>query len=243
MNDISAVPIDEGPTSTRAVSGFSSLPKLMKMSPKSYEKFLEGPCEQGSSTLESFGMEDDLEGVLEALKRRKLGIAIVNGMVDGEVRFSLITMDDLLGLYQTRQFTSDLTVEDVSSPIFSLPAKTTVRKALTTMFRLSHRTVFISGERTYVSDRTIIDRVFDPTLLEPFHGGPMGSAFEARIGSLDRTTPVEVGSRTSLRTAAVLVKSEWGNCLVIRSREALVTPWDLVMKPWESGNLSMRVHP
>ena len=187
------MPIDEGPTSTRAVSGFSSLPKLMKMSPKSYEKFLELILRARVEHARSFGMEDDLEGVLEALKRRKLGIAIVNGMVDGEVRFSLITMDDLLGLYQTRQFTSDLTVEDVSSPIFSLPAKTTVRKALTTMFRLSHRTVFISGERTYVSDRTIIDRVFDPTLLEPFHGGPMESVFEARIGSLDRTTPVEVG--------------------------------------------------
>jgi len=69
MNDISAVPLDEGAASSRAVSGFSCLPKLMKMSPKSYEKFLEGPCEQGSSTLDSFGVEDDLENVLEALKK------------------------------------------------------------------------------------------------------------------------------------------------------------------------------
>jgi CBS domain-containing protein len=242
-NHIAAVPLHEGLTSSRSVSGFSSLSKLMRMSSESFEGFLEGPCERGSKKVDSFGLDDDLEKLLEVFKKRRVAVSMVNGVVEGEPRFGLISLKDLLGLYKTGQFTSDLAVEDVSSQIFSLPGTTTVREALTAMFRLYHRSVFISGERKYISDRTIIDRVFDPSFLRPFHQSPTVGVFDARIGTLERTTPTQIGPLTSLKAAALRVRSEWGTCLTLRNRDTLVTPWDLIMKPWESGNLSIRERP
>jgi len=243
MNDIAAVPLFEGPTDRRAVSGFSCLPMIMKMSKKAFQSFLEGPCERGSTELDSFGLDDDLESLLETFKKRRLGISLVSGPVDGELCVSLLSLNDLLSLYQTKQFSSDLVVEDVASPIFSLPGRTTVRKALATMLRLSHRTVFISGDRKYISDRTIIDRIFDPSFLDPFHDGPLKRAFDTQIGSLIKTAPIEVGARTSLKAAALQVRSKWVTSLTIRSREEVVTPWDLIMKPWQGGNLTIRPRP
>ena len=239
-SDTPAVPLHEGLTSSRSVSGFSSLSKLIELPAESFESFLEGPCENAAKKVDTFGMDDDLEKLLEAYKKRMLGVSLVNGVVGGEPRFSLVGLKDLLSLYQTGQFASDLSVQDVSSEIFSLPGTTTVRDSLAAMFRLRHRSVFISGDRSYVSDRTIIDRVFDPGFLQPHHQQPTVAAFDAQIGTLDRTTPTEIGPLTGLRAAAMKVRSEWGTCLTLRDMNALVTPWDLVMKPWESGKLKIR---
>jgi hypothetical protein len=242
-NDISAVPLHEGLTSSRSVSGFSSLSKLMEMTDGSIDGFLEGPCDRVAKKVDSFGLDDDLENLLDAFKRRRVAVSLVNGIVGGEPRYSLVSLRDLLGLYRTGQFASELTVEDVASQIFSMPETTTVRNALGAMFHLSHRSVFISGERKYISDRAIIDRVFDPSFLQPLRNTPTVGPLDACIGTLDRTTPTEIGPRTSLKAAAFRVNGEWGTCLTLRDRDTLVTPWDLVMKPWESGNLTIRGRP
>jgi hypothetical protein len=145
MVDVAAVPLSEGLTSRRAVFGYSSLPKLMNLSPAAFDEFLDGPCERGAEKLDSFGLEDDVEKLLEAFKKRKLGFSLVNGKVRGEPRTILVSLVDIMGLYKTKQITSDMLVGEVSSPIFSMAGKSSIREALSAMFRLTHRTVFISG--------------------------------------------------------------------------------------------------
>lgn len=232
MEDVAAVPLSEGPTSRRAVFGFSSLPKLMNLSPEAFDEFLEGPCERGSEKLDSFSLDDDVEMLLEAFKKRKLGFSLVNCNVRGEPRTILVSLIDLLGLYGTEQATTDMLVGEVGSPIFSMPGRTSIREALLAMFRLTHRTVFISGQRRYISDRTIIDRVLGPATLETLREGAKTDTLEAQIGSLERMTPIEVGARTSMHAAALRL-GDWGPCLAIRDGDSVVTAWDVVMKPWK----------
>ncbi len=238
MVDVAAVPLSEGLTSRRAVFGYSSLPKLMNLSPAAFDEFLDGPCERGAEKLDSFGLEDDVEKLLEAFKKRKLGFSLVNGKVRGEPRTILVSLVDIMGLYKTKQITSDMLVGEVSSPIFSMAGKSSIREALSAMFRLTHRTVFISGQRKYISDRSIIDRVFGPSSLDRIREGSKTDVLDAKIGALDKMTPIEVGGRTSLQ-AAVLRLEDWGPCLAIKKKEEVVTAWDLVMKPWESGRLTI----
>jgi len=238
MEDVAAVPLSEGPSSRRAVFGFSSLPKLMNLSTRAFDEFLEGPCERGAEKLDSLSVNDDVEKLLEAFKKRKLGFSLVNGEVRGEPRTILISLIDLLGLYGTKQIATDMVVGEVASPIFSMSGKTSIRDALLAMFRLTHRTVFISGQRKYISDRSIIDRVLGPTALETIRDGTETDTLDVQIGALEKLTPIEVGARTSMQTAALRLR-DWGPCLAIRGEDSVVTAWDVVMKPWEAGRLTV----
>jgi len=240
IQDIMAVPITDNGNNRRAVFGFSILPKLVTLTAKNFDQYLAGPCEQGSDELDSFGMDDDVEKLLESFKKTKLGVALVNGKVKGESRTSFVSLVDLLRLYKTKQMESDMVVEEVASPLLSMPGRSSVREAVKTMFKLRQRKVFIAGERMFVSDRSIVDRFLSPASLVRVPGEREGLALDARIDTLKKTAPIEVAARTSLHAAALQLRREWGPCLTIQDRDAVVTPWDVIMKPWESGRLTIR---
>ena len=239
IQDIAAVPIVEDGTSRRAVFGFSILPKLIDLTPKTFEDYLEGPCEQASDELDYFSMDDDVEKLLEAFNRSKLGVSLVNGKVKGEHRTSLVGLVDLLRLYKTKQFASDMIVDEVGSPIVALPGRSPVREAVQTMFKLRQRRIFISGERKYISDRSIIESVLSPASLVRSPGEREVPALDARIDALKKTAPMEVDEGASMQSAAIRLRSEWGPCLTIHGKDVIVTPWDVIMKPWEAGRLTI----
>lgn len=240
IQDLAAVPIVADGKSPRAVFGFSILPKLMDLSSKSLDQYLAGPCGAASEELESFGMSDRVEDLLDSFERSKLGVALVNGKVRGESRTTLVSLVDLLRLYKTRQFESDMVVDEVGSPIVTLPGKTSVRSAVQTMFKLKVRRVFISGERSYISDRSIVERVLSPASLVRTPGDREMGAFDARIETLKKSPPLEVSSGSSLQTAALKLRSEWGPCLMIQDEDVVLTPWDVIMKPWNAERLRMK---
>jgi len=239
MEDVAAVPLAEGPESRRAVFGFSSLPKLLKLPPESFDEFLEGPCERASDSLESVSVDDELDALLAAFKKRKLGLCFVRGRVNDEMATSLLSLNDVLRLYKTKRISSRLHVEDVASKISSMPESTPIRQALPAMFRLRHRTVFLSEKRRYVSDRSVIDRVFSPDSLERLRERSEDGVLDASIGSLQQLAPMEVAATTGLQAAAAHIKSDWGPCLTIQDANLLVTAWDIVMKPWDAGLLTI----
>ncbi|MGA2666385.1 MAG: hypothetical protein ABSF83_15725, partial [Nitrososphaerales archaeon] len=207
--------------------------------PESFDDFLEGPCERASDALESLTVDDDLEALLSAFKKRKLGLCFVRGKVRDEMATSLLSLNDVLRLYDTKRISSRLEVEDVASKISSMPEATPIREALPVMFQLRHRTVFLSEKRRYVSDRSVIDRVFSPDSLERLRERSKDGVLDASIGSLQQLAPTEVAPTTGLQAAAAQIKSDRGPCLTIQGAELLVTAWDIVMKPWDAGRLSI----
>ena len=241
--EIAAVPITEDGSTRRAVFGFSILPKLIELAPKNFEEYLGGPCERASEELAFFKTDDDIETLLDGFKHSHLGVAIVAGKIGGRERTSLVTLADLLRLYKTKQFASDLLAGEVASPIFSMPGRSTVREAVKTMFKLRQRRVFIDGESTYISDRSIIERVLSPASLVRDRDEPDVAILDTRIDFLKKTAPIEITSRAKVQSAALRLRSDWGPCLIVKGKREVLTPWDVIMKPWEAGRLTIRSRP
>lgn len=236
MTEVEAVPItyDRG-GKTRAVFGFSCLPKFMLLGPRRFRKLLEEPCENASDEIASLSADEDVETLLDTFASRRLGFALVLRGGPARNRTGLITLADVLGLYARRIISSELLVEDVATPGFSMPGSTPIRTALQAMFRYRYRRVFIS-ERECVSERNVMQYVFSPLILEELGRSQGRDVLETPIEKLDKTKPTVVPPYTTLRTAALKLRGDRGHCLIV-GRGRIATPWDVVMKPWLTGKL------
>jgi hypothetical protein len=236
MSDVDAVPVVPATRrGARAVFGFSCLPKFMRLSPGRFADVLRGPCEAASDELALVDIEDDIDSLFEAFKATKLGFALVQD--DSSSRRGLVGLDDFLKLYHTGTLRTDMRVADVGTTIVSASGTTTIREALRAMFRSRHRRLFLQGERSYVSDRSIMNHVFSPTVLEEVGRDEGRDALATPISRLAAAVPVAVSLRMPLRSAALNLQRERGGCLVAGGK--VVTPWDVVMKPWTSGRMTV----
>jgi hypothetical protein len=242
MQDVDAVPITPiTKKGARAVFGFSSLPQFMDLGPNGFAKLLRGPCEVASDELTMVSADDDLQTLLSAFESRKLGIALIHGDDGRETRTGLMSLSDVLPLYGSGILHSKATVEEVGTPIFSMPGTTTIRETLKAMFCHRYRRVFLSGDKTpfsYVSDRTIMSYLFSPTVLEELDREDAKDVLSTPIAKVGKVAADVTSSRTSLKTAALALTKKRGGCLVTRDGGVL-TPWDAVMKPWSTGKLTI----
>ncbi len=237
MQDIDAVPISPVTKSrARAVFGLSSLPLFMNLAPERFAELLRGPCEAASDELSLLNVEDELDSLLEAFESKRLGFALVcdGGRV---MRAGLVSLPDVLALYGRGSIKTSITIDQIGSPVFAMPGETTIHEALRTMFEKKQRRIFISGEGTYISDRTIMAYLFSPVFLEERGRGSTRDPLSTQIASVGRLSPAVVGPKTSLKAAAGKLAKDRGGCLITSDRERVVTPWDVVMKPWLSGKL------
>ncbi len=235
FHEIDALPLSfDSAKKNRAVTGFSSLARLTRLNRKGLPKFLSQPCEQASEPLASVGADRSLSVLLDKFVRTRFGFAKVE---DKKKVGTLASLWDLLGLYETGQFETDLSVEDVASPIFSLSRETSARQALKEMFDRSCRRIFITGSRRFVWDRGIIERLFSPEALGKTAEDPSKDFLGIPLSEFEMMAPGEVKPSAKLRDAAHLLKLEPGHCLI--SDGKVVTPWDVVMNPWKASALKL----
>ncbi len=237
MDDVDAVPIlPLAKKGSRAVFGFSSLPLFMKLSPRRFAEVLRGPCEAASDELPVVSARAELDSLFEAFRSRRLGFAVVH---DGTLasRPGLVGLWDVLRLYGTGALRTDMRAEDVGTKILTTPGAITIRDALRTMFRNRHRRVFLPGGRSYISDRSVMNYLFSPTVLEEIGREGGRDALATPITRLVASAPIAVSQRMPARSAALNLRKDRGGCLVAGGR--VVTPWDVVMKPWLSGKLTV----
>jgi hypothetical protein len=236
MKDVDAVPIfPVTKVDARAVFRFSSLPRIMNLSPGGFVDLLKGPCEAASDELALVSVEEDLESLLDAFASRRLGFALVH---DGRktMRVGLASLADVLALYGKGAISTDMTVDDICTPIFSMPGKTTIRKALQAMFRHRYRRIFLPGKKEYVSDRSVMSHLFSPTVLEELSQDAGSDALSMPIAGVEPLVPIAIRAGTNMKTTAFGLGMDRGGCLATRKGK-VVTPWDAVMKPWLSGRL------
>jgi len=148
---------------------------------------------------------------------------------------ALLTLPDVLGLYQDGTLSSSLRLDDVGSTAFSMPSKSTLREVLGEMFDRRIRRVFVSKTRGFVWDRSMIEHLFSPAVLARVAHRASGDMLDMPISGIGTTTAKEVEGRMQMREAAASLKAEPGQCLVFNGK--VVTPWDVVMKPWNKGEL------
>jgi CBS domain-containing protein len=239
FQEIDALPLsfEPGERRQRAVFGSSSLARLILVRPEQLGSFLERPCTDASEPIATVRATQDLATLLETFAETRFGFARVEERTGVG---ALASLTDVMELYETGAIATGLTVKDVGTPIFSMPGEASLRKALQEMFRKRFRRVFVSGSRRFISDREMIGHVFSPGVLGAIlqkREGPK-EVLEIPVSEVKRVTAKEVRPETPLKEAARALRSERrGQCLVFD--HTVVTPWDVVMKPWVAGELEL----
>ena len=218
----------------KGVSGFSCLARLMKVRPEEVASLLKQPCEVVSEPLAIIRADSSLSSLLNMFQRRRYGFARV---VESKGAGALLTLPDVLGLYQDGTLRSSLRLDDVGSNAFSMPSKSTIREVLGEMFDRRIRRVFVSRTRGFIWDRSIIEHLSSPAVLARMTHRGFGDLLEMPVSGIGTITAKEARGRMQLREAAALLKAEPGQCLVFNGK--VVTPWDLVMTPWKKGELKV----
>ena len=95
------------------------------------------------------------------------------------------------------------------------------------------RRIFISDTERVISDRQLIHYVFSPARLREIYSTP-STLLNGRLGDLEGIEPVKLHSNQSVKEAAALVGGNAG-CVICEA--GIVTPWDLIMKPWDNNKL------
>lgn len=104
------------------------------------------------------------------------------------------------------------------------------------MFNHRFRRVFVSGDKGLVTDREIISYIFSTKRLSETAKNPE-TLLDAHLGNLERTKPVRIRKSATIKGAALSMKEANEDCLVCE--RGVITPWDLLMKPFASGQLKI----
>jgi len=216
-----------------AVFGYSCLKKLLETDPDDYGKFLELPCEKASRELSTLDMNEDITSLLRVFQKTKFGFAWVESNKLG----GFGSLRDLLGLYRKKLISTDLKIDEVASPIFSMPPGTPIVAVLTEMFSRGFRRVFVDGKKSLVTDRRIIGYVFSSSRISLAAKKPK-SLLDVKLGDMDAVRPHSVPKNMRIEDAAELMRKMTDECLVCE--KGVLTPWDLVMKPLALGKLRIK---
>ena len=218
-----------------AFAGYPLLEKMLAAEPKDLYALLFRPCESASILLGAVRAEDGLAAVLDAFHKTRFGYVLV----ESAGSFGMVTLLDLLQLYQSGVLSTSLSLRDVaSSPVFSLPGSASLREAVREMFRRRVRRVRIEGTDRFVSDRDVLTHVFSPARLRVIKESPE-MMLEVSLQDVGGMEALEADGRTQVKRAAGAIEPGSGACLTIDGGERVATPWDLVMKPWEAGDLKI----
>jgi hypothetical protein len=217
----------------RALHGYSLLKRLLALGQGAFWRFIERPCEDAAQSIGVVGADESLERLFDVFLKERFGFAWIS---DTERTGVPVSLADVLELYKTGIIESPLQVKDVASPLFSLPGMTPLRKALLFMFSHRFRRVFLSAGGAFISDRSIISHIFSPAVLHDMAANP-DILLEMPIAEIEKSKPRRVPGRTTLKAAANGLAGDIGQCLT--SRGTVITPWDIVMKPWMAKKLKI----
>ncbi len=215
-----------------AFAGQAILSKLIETKPHYYHRFLFQPIEKIALSVSPIKAEEDISALLQSFSRTKFGWSVV----DEHGAYALATLADLISLYRRGVLNASLRVKDVATKIFALPKDTKLSKALNEMMNHWVRRVFLSGTNRFVSDREILSYIFSPERLGVIKESP-SKMLEAKLEDIESVEPIAVESDTTLPDASGLFKPLSG-AWCLRCDEGIVTPWDLIMKPWKMEGLT-----
>ncbi len=216
-------------------SGYSIISKLVELRPSRYRVFLDEPCVEGALAVGTIGDKSDLQSLCHVFESTTLGYALVHDYEKNISNGSIVTVKDLLKMYQKKFISSRLSVNDVAStPMFALSRGTRLDRTLAEMVRRKFRRVQILGTRLLVSDSQILAYLFGEERMRKISKKPE-RLLDGILEEVKSIEPPWVNGNSNLFDAAILLISKMFDCAM--SDGGLVTPWDLIVKPWRLGEL------
>ena len=217
-----------------AFAGQAILSKLVEWNLRDHYMFLFEPIESACLGVLPIPSDEEITSLFRAFLRTKFGWSII----EDRGTYAIATLSDLISLYSKGALQTSLCARDVASPVFSLPQDTKLSKALHEMIKRSVRRVFLSDTNRFVSDREILTYIFSPARLAIIRNSPH-EMLEATLEDAGSVEAINVDGSATLREASEHFKPLSGAwCLACR--EGVITPWDLVVKPWKMGQLIIR---
>jgi hypothetical protein len=218
-----------------AVLGYSCLSHLLQTKPSMYKTFLEQPCDKIAQELSSISWNTNLETLLKLFWETKFGFSMVEGKFETS---ALVSLRDLLGLYRDDVLSTTMSLGQIASPIFSMSSESSLKQVLGEMFVRRIRRIFLDGKdgNRVITDRRIISYIFSTSRLEELLHSP-ADLLEVPVGKLGTMRPPFKSEQTKIKKAAEAMKEQIEECLVCE--KGVVTPWDMIMKPWKSGKLDV----
>ena len=234
FHEVDALPIGFSPPQKKrhAVLGYSCLNKLLETSSNNYTQFLYSPCLDAAQELVRIKADDNIESFLRKFVKTQVGYA----WVESQTVWGFASLLDSLELYTRELIESDMTVGETASPIFSLPGNK-VEVALWKMLDRKFRRVFVEGKKRLFTDRQIIGRLFSSERL-PLASKKPESFLDLRLSDIEAVKPVFVKESARVKVAADSIKKVKEQTLVCE--KGVVTPWDLIVKPMDTGKLQIK---
>lgn len=214
------------------VGGYSVLATLQRTKPELSYKELFAPSERSAIAVPPIAASRGLSELLAVFQGSRFGFTAIT---KGEM-FAMVGLSDVLPLYEEGVLGTDLLVRDVASQPVAVGGHTSVREAMRLMFERRIRRVFVKGAKAFVSDREIVSSIFSPKKLREVRRSPE-SLLEGDLLDMGPVESVEVEGDMPLKEAAPLLVRSQGGALTCEA--GIVSPWDVVMKPFVAGRLSM----
>jgi CBS domain-containing protein len=218
------------------LGGYSVLSAILKTDPKDYLKLLWRPCQEFPSWIGSVKYTDALDVLLKVFNITRFGDAAVEGM--GTIP-ALVTLQDILPLYKNDTIKSTLSVSEIGSERVEISPDASLADALRMMFERRVRRVFLSSERrnsiSFMSSRNIIRFLFSPERLEIVKEYPE-RWLNAKLSDIDPSEAKIIADGKIVNQAASEIGDRVDDCLACEHANKVVTRWDIIMKPWKTGN-------
>jgi hypothetical protein len=178
--------------------------------------------------------DDDIESFLFNFKKSGIGYT----WIESKKAWGFASLIDSPDLYSKGMIDANMTVGQAASPIFPLPGETKIDVALQEMFDRKLGRVFVEGKDRLLTDRRIIGKLFSPDRLALASKDPK-SFLDLKLADIRAAKPMYVKDAARIKVAALSMKKVKEETLVCE--KGVVTPWDLVVKPLETGKLDIKV--
>jgi hypothetical protein len=203
--------------------------------PRDYYKVLWGPCTTTSMWLGALDYDDSLEKLLRIFDLTGFGDARVNAAAPPH---ALVTLDEVVSLYRERKLKCNLEVKDTASSALLVDPDAPLIEAMRLMCEKRVRRLFLRGkDGEFVSDRRILAFLFSPRALGIAKDAPELWT-GAKVSEIQPTIARPVSPHATVEDVGRMVEAG-RDVFVLSDGTSLVSKWDLVMKPWKAGQLSL----
>ena len=219
----------------QAIGGLPIIRMLIDTKPSDYYKALWQPCSTISIQIGSLSFEDTLENLLRIFEATRFGDARVEAATPPN---ALITLTEVVSLYREMRLKCDLEVKEIASRVIFVDPDTTLIEAMRVMRDKRVRRLFLRGRADeFVADRNILASLFSPKGLKVLRDNPEAWT-DSSLSAIQSIKARTVSPHALVEDVSKM--SESGrDVFILSDRASLLSRWDLVMKPWNLGKLSL----
>ena len=216
----------------RAFSGYGLLLRVSSTEPRDRYNFLFEPCERAAITIRCVDADEPLTSVFDTMSETRFGWLLAHD----SGKYAAVTLGDLMALYASGILSTDLRLGEIATEmVFSLPGRTALETVVREMLERRVRRVFLQGTKSFVCDRDLMMYIFSPERLRRIRDYP-SKMLEPRLAEVTPEQAFRAGAGELVSEAVPRFENSYGSPCILTTM-GVVTPWDMLIKPWKAGRL------